>query len=97
LALALTIIPDNSGNLDPVSKFDEVRKAPAAVALQVVSVGNIVRWAHVIPGIATTSKTADGWNEPWIVNSQIRIATWDEVYNEQSENCILRAGRRNAS
>jgi len=42
LALALTIIPENSGNLDPVSKFVQVRKAPAAVALQVFSVGNIV-------------------------------------------------------
>ena len=42
LALALTTIPENSGNLDPVSKFVQVRKAPAAVALHVFSVGNIV-------------------------------------------------------
>jgi len=32
LALALTRMPDNSGNLDPVSKFVQVRKALAAVA-----------------------------------------------------------------
>jgi hypothetical protein len=38
LALVLTTIPENSGNLDPVSKFVHVRKAPAAVALQVFSV-----------------------------------------------------------
>jgi len=33
LALALTTIPENLGNLDPVSKFVQVRKAPAAVGL----------------------------------------------------------------
>jgi hypothetical protein len=33
LALALTTIPESSGNLDLVSKFVQVRKAPAAVAL----------------------------------------------------------------
>ena len=42
LALALTTIPENSDDLDPVSKFVQVRKAPAAVALQVFSVGNFV-------------------------------------------------------
>ena len=42
LALAQTTMPENSGNLDPVSKFVQVRKAPAAVALHVFSVGNIV-------------------------------------------------------
>jgi len=57
LALALTTIPENSCNLDPVLKFVQVRKAPAAVALQVLNVGNIVGCAHVIPEIATSSKT----------------------------------------
>jgi len=75
LALALTTIPENSGNLDPVSKFVQVRKAPAAVALQVFSVGNIVGCTHVIPQIATSSKTGDGRNERWIVNSHIDLAT----------------------
>jgi len=37
LGLALTSIPENWGNLEPVSKFVHVRKAPAAVALQVFS------------------------------------------------------------
>jgi hypothetical protein len=81
LALALTTIPENSGNLDPVSKFVRVRKAPAAVALQVFSVGNIVGCAHVIPETATSSKTGDGLNERWIVNSHIDLATWNDVYN----------------
>jgi hypothetical protein len=81
LALALTTIPENSGNLDPVSKFVQVRNARAAVTLQVVSVGNIVGCAQVIPEIAASSKTGDGWNERWIVNSHIDMATWNDVYN----------------
>jgi hypothetical protein len=35
LALALTTIPANSGDLDSISKFVNVRKALAVVALQV--------------------------------------------------------------
>jgi len=81
LALALTTIPESSGNLDPVSKYVQVRKAPAAVALQVFSVGNIVGCAHVIPEIAASCKTGDGRNERWIVNSHIDLATWNDVYN----------------
>jgi len=81
LALALTTIPENSGNLDPLSKFVKVRTAPAAVALQVSSVGNIVGCAHVIPEIATSCKRGDGRNERWIVNSHIDLATWNDVYN----------------
>jgi hypothetical protein len=57
LAMALTTIPENSDNLDRVSKFVQVTRAPAAIALQVFSVGNIVGPAHVIPEIATSSKT----------------------------------------
>jgi len=79
--VAHTTIPENSGNLDPVSKFVQVRKAPAAVALHVFSVGNIVGCAHVIPEIATSSKTGYGWNERWIVNTHTDPATWNHVYN----------------
>jgi hypothetical protein len=81
LALALSRVPENSGNLDPVSKFVQVRKAPAAVALQVFSVGNIIGCRHIIPELATSIKTGDGWNERWIVNSHIDLATWNDVYN----------------
>jgi len=63
LALLLTIIPENSGNLDPVSKFVQVRIAHAAVALQVFSMGNIVGCTHVIAEIATSSKTGVRRNE----------------------------------
>jgi len=81
LAMALTTIPENSGNLDPVSKFVQVRKSPAAVALQVFSMGNIVGCTHVIPELSTSTKTGDGRNERWIVNSHIDLATWNDVYN----------------
>jgi hypothetical protein len=80
LGLVLTIIPENSGNLDTVSKFVQVRKAPAAVALQVFSVGNIVCCAYVIPEVGTSSKTGDGRNKRWIVNSHIDLTTWNDVY-----------------
>jgi hypothetical protein len=81
LGLVLTTIPESSGNLDPISKFVHVRNAPAAVALQVFNLGNIVSCMHVIPGIATSCKTGDGWNKQWIVNSQIDLAPWNDVYN----------------
>jgi hypothetical protein len=81
LALVLTTITEISGNLDPVSKFVEVRKAPAAVAVQVFSVGNIIGYAQVIPEIATFSQTGDGRKERWIVNSHTDLVTWNDVYN----------------
>jgi hypothetical protein len=81
LALALTTIPENSGNLDPVSKFVQVRKAMEAVALQVFGVEIIVGCADVIPEIATCCKTGDRRNKRWIVNSHIDLATWNDVYN----------------
>ena len=61
--MALTRIPENSGIMDLVSKFVQVRKAPAAFALKVFSMGNIIGSVHVIPEIASISKTADRWNE----------------------------------
>jgi hypothetical protein len=67
--------------LDPVLKFVQVRKAPAAVALHVVSVGNIVGCELGIPEVATSSKAGDGRNEEWIVNHHIDLATWNDEYN----------------
>jgi hypothetical protein len=63
LALALTRIPENSGNLDLVSKFVPPRNAAAAVAWEVFSVGNIISCAQGIPEIATSSMTGDERNE----------------------------------
>jgi hypothetical protein len=82
LDLVLTTIPENSGNLDPVSNFVQVREPPAPVALQVFSVGNILGCADVIAEIATSSKTGDRRNEQWIINSHIDLATWYVVNNE---------------
>jgi hypothetical protein len=81
LVLALTTIPENSGNSDPVLKFIQVRKVLAAIASQVFSVGNILNRAHLIPAIATSCKSGDGRNDRWIVNSHIDLATWNDVYN----------------
>jgi hypothetical protein len=80
LALVLTTIPNNSGNLVPVSKFVQLRQAPAAVAVQVFSMGNIVGCTHIIPEIAASSKTGDTLNERWIVNSHIDPATGNDEY-----------------
>jgi hypothetical protein len=80
LALALPIIPENLGNLDPVLKFVQVGKEPAAVALQVFRMGNFVGCAHGIPERATSCLTGDGRNKQWIVNSRIDLVTWNDVY-----------------
>jgi len=62
-ALAHTTIPENLGNLDPVLKFVQVRKSLAAIALKVFSMGNMVGYLHVIPKLATSSKTGDEQNQ----------------------------------
>jgi len=81
LSLALTTIPENLGILDAVSKYVQPRKAPGAIAFQVFSVENIVGCAHLFPEKSTSSKTGDGRNERWIVNSHIDLVTWNDVYN----------------
>jgi len=79
--LALTTIPANSANTDPVSKSVQMRQSPAAIALQVLRVGNIVSCATENPFIATSSNSGDGRNKQRIVNSHIDLATWIDVYN----------------
>jgi len=79
LNLALTTIPENSGNLDSISQFVQVTNAPAAVTLQGCSMGKIVGSANMVRQIATPSKTGDRWNERWIVNSHLELATWNDV------------------
>jgi hypothetical protein len=81
LALALTTRPDNSGNLDPVLKSVQLRTILAAVALKVFSLGNIVGCTHKTQQVAPSSKTGDGRNEQWIVNSHIGLAPRNDVYN----------------
>jgi len=79
--MALTTIPENSDNLDPVSKFVQVRNGPLDIPLHVFSMGKIVGCVIIIPEIATSSKRGGGWNERWIVNSYIDLTTWNNVYN----------------
>jgi len=81
LDLVLTTIPENSGTLDPVSKFVQVRKVPAAIAFQVFSMWNIVSCAQIIPEIASSSMTGDWGNEWRIPNSLIDLAIWNHVDN----------------
>ena len=95
LAMALHTIPENSGNLDTLSKLVRIRKAQQAGALQMFGVWKIVGCVRVIPDIATGCTTGDGGNMRWIVNSHIELVTWNDVYNYQRENCILRADQRN--
>jgi len=62
LSMALTTIPENLGTLDPVSQCEHVSRAPVAVTLQVVTVGNIIGCVHIIPEIARSTKTGDRRN-----------------------------------
>jgi hypothetical protein len=94
LTLALTAIPENMGNMDHILQFVQVRMAPPAIAVQVLSVGNIIGFAHVIAEIATSNITGDGPNKRWIVNSHRDLATCNDVYNLYRENWILRVVRR---
>ena len=81
LALALTTIPHNPGNLDTVSKLVQSSTALAAVVLQVVSMENIVSWEHTIPEIATSGMAGARRNERWIIIIHIDLLTWNNVYN----------------
>jgi hypothetical protein len=81
LAWALTTILENSCNLYPLSTLVQVRKALAAVTLQVFCVGNIVGYTHVIPERAARSITGDERYERWIVQSHTGLVTWNDVYN----------------
>jgi hypothetical protein len=87
--LAITTIPDNSGNLDPMSKFVQVSKAPTPIASQDFRVTNIVGYGQIIPEIDTSSMKRDGWNERWIIHRPIALATWNDLYNYSRENGML--------
>jgi hypothetical protein len=59
----LTIIPENMGNLDPISKIVHVRNTLFAVGSQLFSMVNIVGCMCVIQEIAASSKTDDRRNK----------------------------------
>jgi hypothetical protein len=77
LAFAQTTIPENGGHMDTVSSFINVRLPPPSAGFRVVSAGNIVGCAHVIPQRAFTDQEK---NDRWIVNSHIDLMTWNVVY-----------------
>jgi hypothetical protein len=52
LSPAHSTLPENWGNLDPISNFVQVKKAPAAVAWQDFGVEKTVGCVHVNPEIA---------------------------------------------
>jgi hypothetical protein len=60
VALALTAIPANLGNFDVMLKFLHVGEAPAAGALEVLRVRNIIGCTHRILTAAISSNTEDG-------------------------------------
>jgi len=80
VSLALTTIPENSGILDPVSKFVHVKNPLAGIALQHFKVGNNLGYPNVVPKRATSSRSDDSRKEQWIVNSHIDLAPWNDVY-----------------
>jgi len=81
LALVLTTIPENLGNLDPVSKFVQIENILAAISVHIFSVGNLIDYMHVISELTATSKAGIGGKERWIVNSHINLVTWNNVYD----------------
>ena len=78
MTFARKTIAENSGKLDPVSQFAQV-KAPSTsgATYQVFTVGNVVGCPHVIPEKPFTDPNK---NERWIVNSHIDLMTWNKVY-----------------
>jgi len=82
LALMLTTIPERAGNLDFSLKFVQIRKAPAAVELQVFSLENVVSYEHLIPDSAASCRTEDGRNERWMVNNHMDLASLNIVHNK---------------
>jgi hypothetical protein len=95
LALAITRIPENLGNLDPLSKYVQLKQGLAAVDLPDISVGNIVSCAHVNPEIATSTTTGAGRKKHWIGNNHISPVTSNDMNHQTRQNCILRTGRSN--
>jgi hypothetical protein len=74
LALAGKTVPENSGNLEPVSKCAKVRLSAPENEFKIFNAGNIIGCAHVIPERACTDNIQ---NDRWIVNSHIDLETWN--------------------
>jgi hypothetical protein len=77
----LTTIPENLGKMDLICNIVQVRKALAAMALEVFSVGNLVGCVHIIPEIATRPQTGGGHHQRRRFNSHIDLVTLNDVNN----------------
>jgi hypothetical protein len=69
--------PANGGMPESASQLVRVVKVSSGGAYAVISAGNIVGAAHLIPEEPISSKLE---NKGWIVNSHIDLATWNDVY-----------------
>ena len=69
--------PANGGMPEKASKLVRVVKPTTGDVNAVISAGNVVGAAHVIPEQPVSS---GGQNNGWIVNSHIDLATWNDVY-----------------
>ena len=69
--------PANGGMPERASGLVQVVKPTMGEVDAVISAGNIVGAAHVIPEEPGTSRSQ---NKGWIVNSHIDLATWNDVY-----------------
>jgi len=69
--------PVNGGMPEKASKLVRVVKPTTGEVNAVISAGNIVGAAHVIP---EEPVSAGCENKGWVVNSHIDLATWNDVY-----------------
>jgi hypothetical protein len=69
--------PANGGMPERASGLVRVVKPATGEVDAVISAGNIVGAAHVIPEEPATSRSE---NKGWIVNSHIDLATWNDIY-----------------
>ena len=69
--------PANGGMPEKASKLVRVVKPTSGVVNAVISAGNIVGAAHLIPEEPISSGRE---NKGWIVNSHIDLAAWNNVY-----------------
>ena len=69
--------PANGGMPEMASKLVRVIKPMRGEKNAVISAGNIVGAAHVIPEVPLS---AGAENTGWVVNSHIDLATWNDVY-----------------
>ena len=69
--------PANGGMPERASKLVRVVKPTTEEVDAVISVGNILGAAHIIPEEPDYSRSQ---NKGWIVNSHIDLATWIDFY-----------------